>query len=189
MEASYVEIYQEKIRDLLRPGSSHSDSHAIQNAPPGGCPLVLGVQREPITSVDAAAGLVRRAAAARAVEATHMNATSSRSHTLFMLYITGVHEAAGKKLEGCLNLVRGMVYCVFLSLGTALQLIGECGNFLTPATFLHLHPGLINPPQPGCIEGHRKIITKPTCRVVHCLLRWTWLARSARSARVRRASA
>jgi kinesin family protein C1 len=34
-----------------------------------------------------------------------MNATSSRSHTLFMLYITGVHEAAGKKLEGCLNLV------------------------------------------------------------------------------------
>ena len=40
-----------------------------------------------------------------------MNATSSRSHTLFMLYITGVHEAAGKKLEGCLNLVRGMVVC------------------------------------------------------------------------------
>ena len=34
-----------------------------------------------------------------------MNATSSRSHTLFMLYILGIHEASGKKLQGCLNLV------------------------------------------------------------------------------------
>jgi kinesin family protein C1 len=31
---------------------------------------------------------VRRASAARAVEATQMNAQSSRSHTLFLLYIT-----------------------------------------------------------------------------------------------------
>ena len=34
-----------------------------------------------------------------------MNATSSRSHTLFMLYITGTHAGAGQQLEGCLNLV------------------------------------------------------------------------------------
>ena len=34
-----------------------------------------------------------------------MNATSSRSHTLFMLYITGEHEAAGTRLAGCLVLV------------------------------------------------------------------------------------
>ena len=51
-------------------------------------PEVSGVQREAVTSVEAAAGLVRRAAAARAVEATQMNAVSSRSHTIFMLYIT-----------------------------------------------------------------------------------------------------
>ena len=56
-------------------------------------------------SVEAAAGLVRRAAAARAVEATQMNAVSSRSHTIFMLYITGEHEASGSRLTGCLNLV------------------------------------------------------------------------------------
>jgi len=58
------------------------------------------VQREAVTSVEAAAGLVRRASAARAVEATQMNAVSSRSHTIFMLYITGHHEASGSKLTG-----------------------------------------------------------------------------------------
>ena len=34
-----------------------------------------------------------------------MNAVSSRSHTIFMLYITGEHEASGSRLTGCLNLV------------------------------------------------------------------------------------
>ena len=105
MEASYVEIYNEQIRDLLRPGADHDEKHAIATAPVGGCPTVSGVERELVTSVDAAAGLVRRAAAARAVEATQMNAQSSRSHTLFLLYITGEHAASGQRLHGCLNLV------------------------------------------------------------------------------------
>ena len=34
-----------------------------------------------------------------------MNAVSSRSHTIFMLYVTGEHVASGSKLSGCLNLV------------------------------------------------------------------------------------
>ena len=64
--------------------------------------MVSDVNLHPYTP---AAGLVRRAAAARAVEATQMNAQSSRSHTLFLLYITGVHAASGQALTGCLNLV------------------------------------------------------------------------------------
>jgi kinesin family protein C1 len=81
MEASYVEIYNEQVRDLLKPGADHDEKHKIVSATGGGCPTVSGVEREPVRSVDAAAGLVRRAAAARAVEATQMNAQSSRSHT------------------------------------------------------------------------------------------------------------
>ena len=104
MEACYIEIYNEGIRDLLQPGTAHSDTYSIKHNP-SGCPTVNNVTREPVPNVAAAADLVRRAAAVRTVEATQMNSQSSRSHTLFMLYITGVHAAAGQKLEGCLNLV------------------------------------------------------------------------------------
>jgi kinesin family protein C1 len=104
MTASYVEIYNEQVRDLLCAGSGHSDKHSIVHTPRG-VTEVSGVRREPVASVDAAAGLVRRAASARAVEATQMNAVSSRSHTIFMLYITGTHDASGSRLTGCLNLV------------------------------------------------------------------------------------
>lgn len=102
MEASYLEIYNEKLRDLLAAGATHND-HAIQHK--DGQTLVTGVHREQVASVEAAAGLVRRAAAARAVEATAMNEQSSRSHTVFMLYITATHAAAGTVLRGALNLV------------------------------------------------------------------------------------
>ena len=60
MEASYVEIYNEQIRDLLKPGADRDEKHAIATAPVGGCPTVTGVERESVHSVDAAAGLVRR---------------------------------------------------------------------------------------------------------------------------------
>jgi len=105
MEASYVEIYNEQIRDLLCPGAMHSERHSIVNAPEGGCPTVTGVVREEVTSVYEATSLVRRAMKAREVAETEMNANSSRSHTLFLLYITGVHQATGQTLTGCLNLV------------------------------------------------------------------------------------
>ena len=49
--------------------------------------------------------LVQRAAAGRAVESTAMNAVSSRSHSVFMLYISGSHAASGTRVRGALNLV------------------------------------------------------------------------------------
>ena len=61
-----------------------------------------GVTREQVLTAEDAQGLVRRAAAARAVESTKMNATSSRSHTLFLLYITGGWLLVALYCVGCL---------------------------------------------------------------------------------------
>ena len=72
---------------------------------PGGPSRVTGAVRAQISTAEEAASLVKRAAAARAVEATAMNAVSSRSHSVFMLYICGHHAGSATHLLGGLNLV------------------------------------------------------------------------------------
>lgn len=108
LEASYIEVYNEQLRDLLAEGRGAgriTEANAIQHQPNGGHTVILGAARVEVDSEDAAEAIVRRAAAARAVESTAMNAVSSRSHSVFMLYITGKHEATGTFLQGSLNLV------------------------------------------------------------------------------------
>ena len=51
-----------------------------------------------------------------------MNAVSSRSHSVFMLYISGHHENSGQRLQGALNLV---------------DLAGRCG-LRAAAMWVHL---------------------------------------------------
>ncbi len=67
--------------------------------------MVAGATRVAVAAPEEAAALVRRAQAARACEATAMNAASSRSHSVFMLNIAGAHAATGVRLQGALNLV------------------------------------------------------------------------------------
>lgn len=71
----------------------------------GGHTQVSGATTVRVTAPEAAAALVKKAAQARACEATAMNAVSSRSHSVFMLNITGKHAASATTLRGALNLV------------------------------------------------------------------------------------
>ena len=80
-------------------------SHCVTCGNAGSQTAVQGATRLPISCAAAAEALVKKAAAARAVESTAMNAVSSRSHSVFTLYITGRHEASGQQLQGALNLV------------------------------------------------------------------------------------
>lgn len=66
---------------------------------------MLGAARLPVTDAASAAALMSRASEARACEATAMNASSSRSHCVFMLYIAASHAATGTQLSGSLCLV------------------------------------------------------------------------------------
>lgn len=66
---------------------------------------VVGARRVRVETPETAAALIKQAGAARASEATAMNATSSRSHSIFMLYITGRHAPTSTLVQGALNLV------------------------------------------------------------------------------------
>ena len=113
LEASFIEVYNNTLRDLLADGAARSaeagrlpDANAIKHAPGGaGHTVVAGARREPVRSAERAAALVARAAEARACAETAMNAASSRSHCVFMLYISGAHAPTGARLAGCLCLV------------------------------------------------------------------------------------
>ena len=103
------QVYNESLRDLLAPdapsgGGAITDVNAIQHDADGHT-TVTGAARVPVDSEAAASALVAAASAARSTAATAMNDSSSRSHSVFMLRVSGRNEAAGVALKGALNLV------------------------------------------------------------------------------------
>ncbi|CAF4112201.1 unnamed protein product [Rotaria sp. Silwood2] len=90
VEVSYMEIYCERVRDLLSPkksqttgvGSSHNlrvREHPIMG------PYVEDLSRLLVTSYDDISRLIDEGNKARTVAATNMNETSSRSHAVFTI--------------------------------------------------------------------------------------------------------
>mmetsp|Transcript_29183 Transcript_29183/g.58678 ORF Transcript_29183/g.58678 Transcript_29183/m.58678 type:complete len:1046 (-) Transcript_29183:31-3168(-) len=119
MKASFLEIYNEDLRDLLvmmnsdgsfkqRNTSSASKISIKRNQE--GKSYVDGINKVVIDVEDKAAGLAQleavmvAAARARSVATTKMNAQSSRSHSVFMLHLCGSNEESGTIVEGALNL-------------------------------------------------------------------------------------
>lgn len=83
IKSSFIEIYNESIIDLLNP-SSHSLMlrEDIQKGV-----YVEGVMEEVLVSLDDAIKVVQRGSRNRHIGATNMNISSSRSHSVFTLFI------------------------------------------------------------------------------------------------------
>jgi len=105
MRVSFLEIYNETIRDLLRDEEIGEKKHEIK-VNPDGSRLVTDLTIKPLepNDADAVIEVMQTAAKYRTVGSTNMNDVSSRSHSVFTLHLTAVHPENNQKLKGLLNL-------------------------------------------------------------------------------------
>ncbi|XP_061178033.1 carboxy-terminal kinesin 2-like [Saccostrea echinata] len=105
-EASFLEIYNETIRDLL--GNNSDDlKHDIKMTGSSDKKdvMVTNLTSVTVTSEDQVHELLRKASHNRAVAETKCNERSSRSHSVFRLRISGVNRNTQEACIGTLNLV------------------------------------------------------------------------------------
>jgi kinesin family protein 18/19 len=98
---SYVEVYNENIRDLLSPGTEYLD---LREDPVKG-PVVAGVTELSATSTEEVMHLLRRGNRARTQEPTRANAESSRSHAVLQIIVEQTERAGEHVKIGKLSLV------------------------------------------------------------------------------------
>lgn len=105
MQVSFVEIYKETIRDLLRDEQDSDLKHEIK-VNPDGRRYITDINMLPLEPTDSEAveAVMRLAAKYRSVASTDMNAVSSRSHSVFTLHLTALHPENRQALRGTLNL-------------------------------------------------------------------------------------
>ncbi|OJJ45567.1 hypothetical protein ASPZODRAFT_17017 [Penicilliopsis zonata CBS 506.65] len=101
VRVSYMEIYMERIRDLLVP---QNDNLPVHEEKARGV-YVKGLLEVYVSSVQEVYEVMRRGGAARAVAATNMNQESSRSHSIFVITVTQKNVETGSAKSGQLFLV------------------------------------------------------------------------------------
>jgi len=101
VRVSYMEIYMERIRDLLMPQNDNLPVHEEKSRGV----YVKGLLEIYVSSVQEVYEVMRRGSQARVVSATNMNQESSRSHSIFVITITQKNVETGSAKSGQLFLV------------------------------------------------------------------------------------
>lgn len=101
VRVSYMEIYMERIRDLLVPQNDNLPVHEEKNRGV----YVKGLLEVYVSSQEEVYEVLRRGGTARAVSATNMNQESSRSHSIFVVTVTQKNVETGSMKSGQLFLV------------------------------------------------------------------------------------
>ncbi|KAG1739940.1 uncharacterized protein EDB91DRAFT_1053464 [Suillus paluster] len=96
VEVSYIEIYNEKVRDLLNP--KNTGNLRVREHPSLG-PYVEDLSKLVVSSYHEMMTLMDEGNKARTVAATNMNETSSRSHAVFTLLLTMKKHDVGTNLD------------------------------------------------------------------------------------------
>jgi kinesin family protein C1 len=102
---SYLEIYNENIRDLLVQGNeADSCKHDIKHSRDGNT-TVTELTTVTVSEPSQVFELIQKARKQRSVGETQCNERSSRSHSVFMMKLLGENVVTGEKSEGHLNLI------------------------------------------------------------------------------------
>lgn len=108
MEGSFVEVYNEELRDLLGTDSDNekgNKKHQILHDAATCETTITDVTTLDLDSQDQVEGILAQAMSRRSVAATKANERSSRSHSVFILKLAGHNTITGQKSKGTLNLV------------------------------------------------------------------------------------
>ena len=106
MEGSFIEVYNENINDLLgKPDELDKKKHEIRHDMQKCKTTITGINTVDLDSPNKVESILQSAASNRSVAATKANERSSRSHSVFILKLTGENSTTGEKSEGTLNLV------------------------------------------------------------------------------------
>ena len=148
IKCSFLEIYKEVVRDLLSP-SSNAKGLRVREAPNKGV-WVEGLHEAYVTCEEDVLALIKQGESHRATSSTDMNASSSRSHSLFILTL---HQKTrdGSTKEGRLNLAdlagsekvgktgaTGNTLEEAKKINQSLSALGNCINALTKSNAKHI---------------------------------------------------
>ena len=104
MQGSFVEVYNEELRDLLGKDDATKKHQIIHDAV--NCETsITDVTTLNLDSQGQVEGILAQAMSRRSVAATKANERSSRSHSVFILKLQGHNSITGKNSKGTLNLV------------------------------------------------------------------------------------
>ncbi|XP_066579972.1 kinesin-like protein KIFC1 [Amia ocellicauda] len=104
--ASFVEIYNETLRDLLYTGKpSKRPEHEVKRLTPTSDIIVTNLTYQPVGSEEEVQALIGVAKQQRSTARTQMNDASSRSHCVFQLHIEGENRGRQARCKAILSLV------------------------------------------------------------------------------------
>lgn len=100
MDASFLEIYNETVRDLLGAGDDKKKCEIKMATSKGTDVEVTNSTTVRVTSQSQVHSLLAKASHNRAVGATNCNERSSRSHSVFRLKLTGRNDLTDETCQG-----------------------------------------------------------------------------------------
>jgi centromeric protein E len=103
--ATYLEVYNEQVKDLLNPDPIASGNIKIQHDPRAGT-VISGIREQVVANAQQVMALLQGGESHRHVGSTNMNEKSSRAHTIFRMKVESKERFANTSVRiSTLNLI------------------------------------------------------------------------------------